>query len=230
MKNPTVLLFALATAVINFSLWQTQPTAPPWLTGGPNAICDDASPCEMPTEVFAGVQLSIAWYEADGVTPCPAPAVNEHPQTPCGPDPQIRQWVAFSRGDQAWLPTSTDHVALVSQSALYSGGPNPIGVAEFSNGSNYALGAVVTFALPASVVQAPQLPVLDAVAWQQWFDAACLQNPTCSTGGAGLDQPTFDAFLATSPFSTHNHGFGFTLTRAESLDGVTHNGITSVPQ
>lgn len=227
----------IATYIIAFSLGSLAmgalahragvqtPMPPSWVTGGPNAICDDSSPCTMPTETYRAFQIAIQWLEADGVTPCPAPAAGEHPQTPCGPNPQIRHWLALSRGDVAWGPGALDHDVLVSQGPVYS--PTSSGVTEFSglpNNGRYAYGGVVTFTLPAAAVQAPALPVLDPDAWQAWFDAACANNTTCNAAAAPMTQPEFDALLATSPYGAHAHPFTITV------NSTPVNGLTGTPQ
>lgn len=227
----------IATYIIAFSLGSLAmgalahrtgaqtPVPPPWLAGGPNAICDDSSPCNMPAETHRAFQVAIQWLEADGVTPCPAPPATEHPQTTCGPNPQIRHWLALSRGDVAWGPGAIDHDVLVSQGPVYS--PATSGVTEFSglpNNGRYAYGGVVTFTLPAAAVQAPALPVLDPTAWQAWFDSACANNSTCNAAAAPLTQAEFDTLLASSPYDAHAHPFTITV------NSTPVNGLTGTPQ
>ena len=221
--SPALLLFAASAVLTAFNLTPSQavPIPPPWVT----TICADASPCVLPTEVFAGLQLSIQWLEADGVTPCPPTPDDVHPQTTCGLDPQIRQWVALSRGGQSWLPAALDHVALVSQSAIYSGGAEPIGISEFGENGTYARGLVVSFVLPAPPpLQQGAVTVLTEAEVDIRIAAAVAAIPP-----GGLTQAQFDILLAGSPFGafadpvtghTHNRP-DLTITRAQSLDGVT---------
>ena len=228
MRNAllAVAVVALSWNAYTMDALRQTPTSPPWVEGAPDEICEPVSLCNLPTEVFEAVQLSIAWYEADGVTPCPSPAVDEHPQTPCGPDPQIRQWVALSRGGPAWLPSRTSTDIFVSQGAIYSGGPNPTGIAEYNGhgfSGEYAMGAVVTFMLPAPPpVQQGAVTVLTEAEVDARIAVAIAAIP------GGLTQAQFDAMLASSPYAAfadpvtgHTHTRpDLTITRAQSLDGV----------
>lgn len=222
-----VIAFALGTLAL--STLQGAPAPPQWVLD----ICGDASPCSMPTEAYQGIALSIQWLETDG-TPCPSPSPGQHPQSACLTSPaSIAHWFALTRGGPHHVPAAVDHdVFVATDSPIYSAG-EPSGIP----GTQYAYGAVLAFGLPPTAeAQSPatQLPVLDADAWRAWLRAEvleCIAEGVCPTGGGGgITQTEFDALLATSPYASHNHGFSFTLTRPESLDGVTHNGITSVPQ
>ena len=104
-----------------------------------------------------------------------------------------------------------------------------------------ALGTIVAFGMnPAAAMQAPQFPSLDPIDTQTWFEAAyleCVANAVCVQGGGDpILQPEFDGLLATSPYSTHNHPYDFTLVGTnrvngvEVADAVSVSGITGVPQ
>ncbi len=234
-------IIAFSLGVLAISALHQVATPPGWLVGDATAICEPASPCNMPAETYQAVQLSIDWLEADGVTPCPEPAADQHPQNTCGPDPQIRQWIAFTRGDVAWGPGAIDHDVLVSQGPIYSGGPEPMGIAEYSgigHSGRIAWGGVVSFRLPAAVFQNPRFPATIAPSeadTQAWFELACAASPTCGDGG--LTPAEFETLLAGSQgMATHDHPFSFTLTGANTVNGVQVadavqvNGVTSEPR
>lgn len=222
-----VIAFSLGTIAFSILAAGSQvPAQPAWVT----AYCADASPCVAPAaETYQGIALAIQWLEDDG-SPClDAGEVlppGAHPQSACdSPTPSIAHWFLLTRGGPAHAPLqAVDHdVFVATDSPIYS-------ATAIRLPAQYALGAVMAFGLPPTgfAPQAPQFPTFSPAATQTWFELACAESATCGAGG--LTQVAFDALLASSPYSTHNHPFGFTLTRPDSLDAVPVSGITGVPQ
>lgn len=168
------------------------PPTPSWVT----TLCTDASPCDPQLGQYQGLAIAIQWLMPDPADPaapwveCPGQP-STHPQNGCVGGAEIAYWIVKTEGDVGHGGNAIRHdVDVVTDSPIYS--------AQMPNWPNemHALGAVVALGLPpTAATQAPQLPVLDPIAWQLWFDAACANHPTCGTG-VGWDEARVAALEA----------------------------------
>lgn len=185
---------------------------PGWVNSG----CVNVT-CTMPAEVFDVFKIGQAWYEKGTTVLCSSQLAGQSGCT--NADPDFRVWIELTSND-------TSKLVFVSDATLQGpAGAVPLNVGIPGDGvwPKWAYGGPFSFGLPP-VAQELTFPPVDPLAANLWWDERCAII-SCQGPVTTMDQATFNALLAASPFATAVHSVTLTM-----LDGTQFTGMTGPPQ
>ncbi len=223
MKVPTAALaFATAVSATFFSVQAPAPPMPVWIA----AYCADASPC-TPVQVVNGIAFAQVGMELDG-SPCPDPIAGGDVWSGCTGQPSGAHWLLLTRGDVQQGPGAIDHDVIFASTLPLYGPGGPPGADIDLRGLPWHMGVVVGFGLPPGAVATPPQQGVVSVLTEAEVDARIAAAIAAIPGGGltpaqfqtMLDASTYGAFVDPVTGHTHNRP-DLTITRAQSLDGVT---------